>query len=182
LVIFSALRLLCETQNGQHVGGRKMYVIGKFFGIFILAGLAIGLALVPQRASSQSSGAGQTGDTQVPAYHKEAPQEPLPATMDPSGFQNVTVQNAYSLASRIKKVLYQQPCYCHCDVHEGHGSLLDCFVSNHTAGCGVCMKEAFYTYEQTQKGKTAAQIREGIMQGEWKQVDLKKYEAPLPAK
>jgi hypothetical protein len=139
----------------------------------------VALVLI-QQASSQSPGTAQSGNAEsVPSYHKEVPEGPLPDTLAPSLFDNVTVRNAYSVASGMKKILYQQPCYCHCDVHEGHGSLLDCFVSNHTAGCGVCMKEVFYAYEQKHNGKTAAQIREGIEQGEWKKVDLKKYEAPL---
>jgi len=35
------------------------------------------------------------------------------------------------------------------------------------------MKELYYSYSMTQKKKTPAQIRQGIMKGEWKQVDLK---------
>jgi hypothetical protein len=34
------------------------------------------------------------------------------------------------------------------------------------------MKELFYTYEQHKAGKTAAQIRAGIIRGEWEKVDL----------
>jgi hypothetical protein len=37
------------------------------------------------------------------------------------------------------------------------------------------MREAFYSYEQTRKGKTASQIREGIMRGDAQTVDLTKY-------
>ncbi len=156
----------------------------KVLASLTLTGLALVLALVPQRALSDSGGRATQAENAepVPAYHKEVPEGPLPATMDPALFDNPAVRNAYSVAARIKKVLYQEPCYCHCDRSEGHGSLLDCFVSNHTAGCGVCMKEVFYVHEQSHKDKTAAQIREGIEQGEWKQVDLKKYETPLPAK
>jgi hypothetical protein len=43
------------------------------------------------------------------------------------------------------------------------------------------MKEAFYSYEQTRKGKTPAQIREAIIRGDWQKVDLAKYQrAYLP--
>lgn len=150
----------------------------------LFASLALGLMFAPRPAMPQSGGAaGQTAeDSSIPTYHKEVPTGPLPATMDPSLFDNPTVKNAYSLAAHMKRTLYQQPCYCHCDQHEGHESLLDCFVGNHTAGCGVCMKEAFYVYEQLHKGKKAAQIREGIIRGEWNQVDLKKYETAMPSK
>jgi hypothetical protein len=96
-------------------------------------------------------------------------------------FQEIGIFNAYTVAARIKKVLYQQPCYCHCDKSQGHGSLLDCFVSRHGSGCNICMSEAFYAYEQTHKGKTATQIREGIVKGDWQKVDLAKYnKAYLP--
>jgi hypothetical protein len=60
--------------------------------------------------------------------------------------------------------------------------LLDCFVSRHGSGCNICQSEAFYTFEQLHKGKTAAQIREGIIRGDWQNVNLAKYSsAPLPA-
>jgi hypothetical protein len=42
--------------------------------------------------------------------------------------------------------------------------------------CNVCMGEALYSYEQTRKGKTATQIREGIERGDWQQTDAAKYQ------
>src|SRR5271168_196280 len=120
-------------------------------GIIVLA-LAVLLAALPHRAASgdptealAAAGAAQfSGQEPVPAFHSEAPTGPLPATMDPALFPEPLAQNAYALAARIKKTLYQQPCYCHCDISQGHGSLLDCFVSRHGAGCGTCMREDFY--------------------------------------
>lgn len=111
----------------------------------------------------------------VPAFHDKAPTGPLPATIDSAQFPQPIIQNAYATAAKIKKTLYQEPCYCHCDRSQGHGSLEDCFASRHGAGCNVCMAEVFYTAEQLKKGKTAAQIREGIVKGEWQRVDLNKY-------
>jgi hypothetical protein len=98
--------------------------------------------------------------------------------MSSDNFSDPLAQNAYALASRVKKVLYQEPCYCHCDRSQGHESLLDCFVSKHGAGCGICVREDLYSYEQTRKGKTPAQIRAGIIQGEWQSVDVSKYQTP----
>jgi len=121
-------------------------------------------------------------EEQVPAFHNQAPQGQVPGTLSPTEFSDVVVQNAYILAGRVKKILYQQPCYCHCDRSQGHKSLLDCFASKHGAACGVCMREAIYSYEQSHHGKTAAQIRAGIEHGEWQQVDMTKYQTPLPAK
>ncbi len=34
------------------------------------------------------------------------------------------------------------------------------------------MKEVFYAYEQTKLKKTPAQIRAGIIKGDWKSIDL----------
>ena len=159
--------------------------ISKFLGAAALLGFALGLVLVPQQAASQSSQDSNslpTGpDEQVPAFHKQAPQGELPATMNPDLFTDAVVQNAYAVAAKIKKTLYQQPCYCHCDHSQGHKSLLDCFASKHGSECGTCIYEDFYTFEQSRKGKTAAQIRAGIIKGEWKSVDATKYQKPLPA-
>jgi hypothetical protein len=158
--------------------------ITRFLSVAALIGVAFGLALVPQRAASQlpqdanppQSAAAET----VPAFHARAPQGELPATMDPGLFTDPVVQNAYAIAAKIKKALYQQPCYCHCDRSQGHKSLLDCFASKHGSVCGTCMYEDFYTFEQSGKGKRAAQIRAGIIKGEWKSVDATKYQQPLP--
>ena len=75
------------------------------------------------------------------------------------------------LAAKIPAVLHQQPCYCYCD-RMGHNSLHSCFESTHGARCAICLKELYYSYSETKKGKTASQIRKGIMQGEWRQVNL----------
>ncbi len=145
----------------------------------ILCAAGVGMAIAAPRAASQLA---QSTEEAVPTFHNEPPQGQLPETLSPSEFTNVVVQNAYMLAARVKKVLYQQPCYCHCDRSEGHTSLLDCFASKHGAGCGVCLREALYSYEQSHRGKTAMQIRAGIERGEWQQVDMSKYQTPVTAK
>ncbi len=145
----------------------------------VLCGATLGLAIAAPKAASR---AGQGAAEPVPAFHAEAPHGQLPETLSPSEFSDVVVQNAYTLAARVKKILYQQPCYCHCDRSQGHTSLLDCFASKHGSECGVCMREAIYSYEQSHRGKTAAQIRAGIERGEWHDVDMSKYAAPVAAK
>jgi hypothetical protein len=159
--------------------------ISRLLGATALFCFALGLVLVPQQATSKSpqdaNSPQSAADEPVPAYHVQAPQGELPATMNPDLFTDPVVQNAYTVAAKIKKALYQQPCYCHCDRSQGHKSLLDCFASKHGSGCGTCIYEDFYTYEQLRKGKTAAQIRATIIKGEWKSVDATKYQQPLPA-
>jgi hypothetical protein len=144
--------------------------------------LGAALLVLPQFATSPRQGmsgiqhgSGPAADGPVPAYHPQPPTDALPPTMQPALFTEIGVFNAYTAAGRIKKVLYQEPCYCHCDRSQGHGSLLDCFVSRHGSGCDICMREAFYSYEQTRKGKTPSQIREGITRGDAQTVDLTKY-------
>jgi hypothetical protein len=155
----------------------------KLFGGMLLVAVALGLALIPQRASSRpaKNSSQDINPEPVPAFHNTAPTGELPATLSPSLFTDPVAQNAYSIAARIKKILYQEPCYCHCDRSQGHGSLLDCYAGKHAAVCGVCEREDFYAYEQSHKGKTATQIREGIERGDWQNVDITKYQSPLPA-
>ena len=80
--------------------------------------------------------------------------------------------HAYELAAKIPNVIYQQPCYCYCDRGMGHKSLHSCFSGTHGAQCGTCLQELYYTYTMHKQGKTARQIRAGIIKGEWKLVNL----------
>ena len=114
----------------------------------------------------------------VPAYNA-APPSPG-AKLPPSlGKDQLWAENAqfplqthaYELAAKIPVVLHQQPCYCYCD-RMGHNSLHSCFENTHGAQCATCLKELYYSYSEHKKGKTAKQIRAGIIKGEWKQVDL----------
>jgi len=52
-----------------------------------------------------------------------------------------------------------------------------CFEGTHGAQCDVCMNELFYAYGEKQKGKTVAQIRKGIIEGEWKNVTPEQAQA-----
>jgi multidrug efflux pump subunit AcrA (membrane-fusion protein) len=67
-----------------------------------------------------------------PFYEGVEAAGPLPPTLSPEQFQSRLVARAYRLAGRIPEVLAQQPCYCWCDKF-GHGSLLDCFATDHGA-------------------------------------------------
>jgi hypothetical protein len=120
--------------------------------------------------------------TETPPYHADAPKEPLPDTLDPKQFLDVQTQNIYAIAAKEKAVLYQEPCYCHCDKEIGHKSILDCFSDLHGSHCMLCKKEAVFTYTESQQGKTAAQIRQEIVDGKWKAVDLTAYDTVPPAK
>ena len=113
----------------------------------------------------------------VPAYNLQAPKPGDLLPILPSdlrvgeNFKYPYQVHAYELASKIPVVISQMPCYCYCE-RIGHTSLHTCFESNHGAHCGICMKEVYYAYQQTKGKKTPAQIREGIIKGEWKSIDL----------
>jgi hypothetical protein len=122
-------------------------------------------------AISQQEGA-------IPAYNSAPPPKgtKLPAILAKDQLWGDNAQfpyqtRAYDLAGRIPVVLHQQPCYCYCD-RMGHNSLHSCFESAHGARCDICLKELYYAYAQHKKRQSAAQIRKGIMAGEWRQVDL----------
>jgi len=159
--------------------GKIMGIKRKWVSSGVLVAGMVAAVLLP--ISARPVGLQSGGDEPVPAYHTQVPAGELPQPMDPAEFANPVVKNSYALAAKVKKVLYQQPCYCHCDRSVGHSSLLDCFTSKHGSGCNICMAETLYSYEQTKKGKRPAQIREGIQKGEWRQIDAAKYET-YPAK
>jgi hypothetical protein len=115
----------------------------------------------------------------VPAHFKSPPKKgdklpPILANEQLIGpdFQHPAQKRAYELAAKIPDVLYQQPCYCRCDRAVGHASLRTCYETTHATHCAACLQELFYSYQMTKKGKTPAQIRKGILQGEWKNIQL----------
>ncbi|MFY9741380.1 MAG: CYCXC family (seleno)protein [Candidatus Sulfotelmatobacter sp.] len=114
----------------------------------------------------------------IPAYNAGPPPKgtKLPAIMSKGDLWGADSQypyqtHAYELAAKIPVVLHQQPCYCYCD-RMGHNSLHSCFEGTHGARCSTCLKELYYSYQEHKKGKTATQIRAGIIKGEWKTIDL----------
>lgn len=150
---------------------------------FSLALASAGLAQLRPAMLSDADAAGaptqmdmsNSMDEGIPSYHAYALKPPFPSTIDPKQFPDALNRNIYALAAKIKPVLFQQPCYCYCDRHEGHKSLLDCYESTHGSQCDICQKEAVFAYQQTQKGKTPEQIRSAIIRGDWKSVSLQPY-------
>jgi hypothetical protein len=117
-------------------------------------------------------------DRGLPAYNAAPPPKgtKLPPILPKADLWGADAQypyqtKAYEIAAKIPTVLHQQPCYCYCD-RMGHNSLHSCFENTHGAQCDICLKELYYAYGQHKKGKTAAQIRAGIIKGEWKSIDL----------
>lgn len=115
----------------------------------------------------------------IPAYNAHPPKPgevaPIlrPDQLDLRGLTDPVQIRAYEIAAKIPGVLNQLPCYCYCE-RMGHKSLHTCYEGDHAAHCDVCMKEAFYAYQQTNVKKTPAQIRAAIIAGKWMSVDLEK--------
>jgi hypothetical protein len=135
----------------------------------------LALGLVTMVASAQWTNPAQD----VPAYNSSGPKKALPPILSGNQLTGIYFSHAYQvvvyeMAAKIPGVLYQQPCYCHCDRLLGHNSLHSCFAGTHGATCSTCMKEAVYAYQQTKAGKTPTQIRAGIERGDWQDVDLLK--------
>lgn len=137
----------------------------------ILAGLFVLVLVVSAPWATSQEG-------QVPAYNAAPPPKgtKLPPILSRDQLWGDDAQyayqtHAYDLAAKIPATLYQQPCYCYCD-RMGHNSLHSCFENTHGARCDICLKELYFAYEQHKKGKTAKQIRQGIIAGEWRQVNL----------
>jgi hypothetical protein len=136
--------------------------------------------MAPSDAQMQMDMSG--ADDGIPSYHAYALKPPIPKTLDPNQFSDALNRNVYALAAKIKAVLYQQPCYCYCDRHEGHKSLLDCYATDHGSKCDICQREAVLADQLTRKGKTPAQIRAAIIRGDWKSVDLNPYLSGVAAR
>jgi hypothetical protein len=127
---------------------------------------------------SLPGGISAAADTEVPAFNPAPP--PRGAKLPPlltrdqlwgANDQYAYQSHAYELAAKIENIIYQQPCYCYCD-RMGHKSLRSCFENTHGAECSTCMKELYYSYQMSKQHKTAAQIRQGIIRGDWKNLDL----------
>ncbi|MGB7846045.1 MAG: hypothetical protein WBL63_10545, partial [Candidatus Acidiferrum sp.] len=97
-----------------------MKALSKTVTGFVLIVISAALLVLPQFAATQSQQpmpgmdrSSSGSDEPVPAFHAQPPTGELPPTMEPSLYTDKVVFNSYVVAGRSKKVLYQQPCYCH---------------------------------------------------------------------
>jgi hypothetical protein len=104
-----------RSRNGPLIGGLV---------VFIIAGL-----LAWGWVSSRGPKRGSSGDlTATAGYIRRETRTPLSAAL----FVGQTAR-AYQVAQEIPEVLDQLYCYCECDKHMGHKSLLSCFADSHGA-------------------------------------------------
>jgi hypothetical protein len=147
----------------------------------VLSLVVIAAYAIPASIGPSSAVHAQFTDPQddVPAYHPLPPRsgETLPPILSGNQltgpfFREKWQVEVYKEAAQISGVIYQLPCYCHCDRALGHTSLHSCFEGTHGAICATCAAEGAYAYKMTKLGKTPQQIREGIERKEYESIDL----------
>jgi len=72
------------------------------------------------------------------------------------------IETAYQVAHDMPDVLDQLYCYCECDKHSGHRSLLSCYTDQHAANCDVCVNEAVDASRMMKQGYKMAEIRREV--------------------
>ena len=82
--------------------------------------------------------------------------------LDPAGFDDPRVREAYAAAKKYAHVLESIYCYCRCKENIGHRALVECFETDHASHCVVCMNEAVMTARLTEEGKTPKEIQKAI--------------------
>ena len=105
--------------------------LARYWPVGAVAALVVlGAALAWQAATPpvSTSGPGMSSATVVPVV---ARRETRP-TLDPGRFAGKAAL-AHRVAREIPDVLDQLDCYCGCQMHAGHRSLLSCYTDGHAA-------------------------------------------------
>lgn len=82
-------------------------------------------------------------------------------TQDPNIYaHDPMIKEAYQIAKEIPGALDKIFCYCYCETNPKfkHKSLLTCYVDDHAAKCGTCMREAIVTKQLLKQGKKIEEI------------------------
>ena len=74
------------------------------------------------------------------------------------------IASVYRAAAENPQLLDGLYCYCRCDEHAGHYSLLECYSSDHAAQCDVCLSEAEMAFKADRDGVGLDVIRTAIDQ------------------
>ena len=111
--------------------GYRIWLVGALIGIvgivFVVAWLGQSRAPVGTPEAPTVS----SGPSSAPAVPALARRETRP-TLDPARFVGKAAL-AHQVAREIPDVLDQLYCYCYCDKHLGHKSLLSCYTDGHAA-------------------------------------------------
>lgn len=125
----------------------------RFASVFIVIALIIAAWVYANNPSRSSNPQPKDGSAYVRRETKP--------TLSPALFVGQTVK-AYQIAQEIPDVIDQLYCYCECDKHSGHRTLLSCYTDNHAANCDICQDEALDAAKMKTQGYSMAQIRSRI--------------------
>src|SRR5688572_29879774 len=81
--------------------------------------------------------------------------------LDPNNYVG-QVKAGYAAAKEIPEICAKLFCYCGCDLTDCHGSLLDCFTSDHGVDCHICQEESILALSFHRKGKSLSDIQKYI--------------------
>ncbi len=140
------VRKLSRSKNRLYLGG---------VAVALLAGLLMWNRIKTSELSRYSMAEG----TALSAYVRR---EAKP-TLAPALFVGKT-ERAYRIAHDMPDVIDQLYCYCECDKHSGHLSLLSCYTDNHAANCDICQDEALDAAQMQKQGYSVGKIRAYIDQ------------------
>lgn len=140
--------------------------------IFLIGGMIVLVSAAVYISFRATLPQSKTEVAEIPPYFQRIDDaRPFPATLAPDRFKQSQVRKAYEIAKAMPNVLAQQPCYCYCK-RKGHRSLLDCFANDHASDCDICVREAIFAGQEREKGKSPEEIRDEIMNGAWKSIQV----------
>ena len=113
-----------EWKEQRPVTWRESLFMAAVTGV-LLVGWLVGSPVDPSDADDFLKGARPSSSR----YVRREKKPPL----SPARYVGQTAR-AYQIAREIPDVLDQLYCYCECDKHLGHKSLLSCFTDDHGAG------------------------------------------------
>ena len=118
------------VEDGRQQAPRSGLGVRRYswLALLLVASLSLGVALVWRGTEPPATPAISSPQAARPI---EARRETRP-TLDPAKFVGKAAA-AHRVAREIPEVLDQLYCYCGCDKHEGHKSLLSCYTDGHAA-------------------------------------------------
>ena len=116
--------------SGMHPGRARLQLLWIIIGAVALAGAAGAMAWGGRTAESPATGPPPTLTAAAPVA-RVARRETRP-TLEPARFVG-KARTAHQVARDIPDILDQLYCYCECDKHMGHKSLLSCYTDGHAA-------------------------------------------------
>ena len=140
------------TRNRSTRKGRKRS--WKDSGLVWFAGAAVALALLILPTLNFS-----------PSDHHPEPRQNIPQGYVAPAAQYAAyprVAEIYGQVAEIPEVVDGIFCYCMCEKHSGHYSLLDCYKDGHASRCDICLSEGSMAYRMHQDGKSIDAIRTAV--------------------